>query len=34
MELIQLAQDRDNSGGWCEYGSESFMSIKCWEFLD
>jgi len=34
MEWIQLAQGRDNSGGWCEYDSEPFMSIKCREFLD
>jgi len=34
MEWFQLAQDRDNSAGWSEYGSELFRSIKCREFLD
>jgi len=34
MEWIKLAQDRDNSAGWCGYGSEPFRSIKCRKFLD
>jgi hypothetical protein len=33
MDWIELAQDRDI---WqnCEFGNESSVSIKCWEFLD
>jgi hypothetical protein len=34
MDSIYLAQGRDHSGGFCEYGNEPLVLIKCREFLE
>jgi hypothetical protein len=35
MDLIDLAQDRDQRRGSCEHGNEPSGSIKCfWEILE
>jgi hypothetical protein len=34
MDWIDVAQDRDQLEGSCEYGNEPLGSIKCWEVLE
>jgi hypothetical protein len=34
MDWIDLSQERDRWGGFCECADESSCSIKCREFLD
>jgi hypothetical protein len=34
VDLIDIAQDRDQIKGSCENGTEPSGSVKCWEFLE
>jgi hypothetical protein len=34
MAWIDLVQDRDQWGGFCEHGNKCSGSMKCWEILE